>query len=261
MYEGFLQHDAQEVLQCILGYMQEACDTMRKEHELYREDNNSEVKSENGTHPGSSSSVAEPNTLPEEENQLSGKRKSDTEVGNAKKKPKSAKSKKSDSEDEARNKPLTRSKRRSSSGIVSDSNQGKDGEGEAGDEGRKKLHAEEEEEEEVGESDSEGKGKKASKEADGKKKKKAKLKWLRPSGKQPSIFSKFRSVGKISCSTAKNQSKLEQENGPSQEEKTSEERPPQNLAEDKKAVKHQGRSLLLLDKWNTFVRLNERYVY
>lgn len=256
MYEGFLQHDAQEVLQCILGYMQEACDTMRKEHELYREDNG-EVKTENGTHPGSSSSVAEPSTLPEEENQLSGKRKSDTEVGNAKKKPKSAKSKKSDSEEETRNKPLTRSKRRSSIGIVSDSNQGKDGEGEAGDEGRKKLHTEEEEEEEGG-SDSEGKGKKASKEANGKRKKKAKLKWLRPSVKQPSIFSKFRSVGKISCSTAKNQSKQEPENRPSQEEKISEERPTQNLAEDKKAVKHQGRSLLLLDM---FIRQNERSVY
>ncbi|XP_044054356.1 ubiquitin carboxyl-terminal hydrolase 1 isoform X1 [Siniperca chuatsi] len=230
MYEGYLQHDAQEVLQCILGYIQEACDTIRKEQELEREgDDVPEVKIENV----SSSSVAESKTPTEEDGQVSGKRKSDTEVGNAKKKPKSVKSKKSDNEEDAisRNKPLTRSKRRSSSDITVDSTQDKDRE----DEGMKKMNREEE-----GGSDSEGKGEKA----DGKRKKKTKLSWLRPSGKQPSIFSKFRSVGKISSMTVKNHNKLEQENGltddQSQNEKTSEERSPQNMAEDKKALKHQG---------------------
>ncbi|XP_051231830.1 ubiquitin carboxyl-terminal hydrolase 1 isoform X3 [Dicentrarchus labrax] len=243
MYEGYLQHDAQEVLQCILGYIQEACETIRKEQESTRKDDDAaEVKIENGVHLGSSSSTAESQTPTEEDGQVSGKRKSDTEVGNAKKKPKSVKSKKSDAEEDSisRNKPFTRSKRRSSSDITIDSTQNKDKEGKAEDEGMKKPNKEEE-----GGSDGEGKGEKASKEADGKKKKKAKLSWLRPSGKQPSIFSKFRSVGKISCTTVKNQIKPEPENengltdDQSQNEQTSEEKSPQNVAEDKTAVKPQ----------------------
>uniref|UniRef100_A0A3P9C3E4 Ubiquitin carboxyl-terminal hydrolase n=1 Tax=Maylandia zebra TaxID=106582 RepID=A0A3P9C3E4_9CICH len=179
MYEGYLQHDAQEVLQCILGYIQEACDTIRKELKVEGEE---EDVSEDG--------------------QVAGKRKSDTEVGNAKKKSKSLKSKKSDSAEEnlSRNRPLTRSKRKSSSEITMDSSKNKGGE------------------EAAGGSDDEGKGEKTCKEADGKRKKRAKLSCLRPSGKQPSIFSKFRSVGKISCTTVKNQNKTEQENGVTHDE-------------------------------------------
>ncbi|KAI4828888.1 hypothetical protein KUCAC02_022959 [Chaenocephalus aceratus] len=109
MYEGYLQHDAQEVLQCILGYIQEACDTIRKD--LKTEE--SEVKPEHGVDSAASSTVTE-----EEDGQVSGKRKSDTEVGNAKKKPKSLKAKKSDAGD---NKPLTRSKRRQSRRTLSPS--------------------------------------------------------------------------------------------------------------------------------------------
>lgn len=243
MYEGYLQHDAQEVLQCILGYIQEACETIRKEQELEREGEDvTEVKVENGVQLGSSSSVAESKTTTEEDGQVSGKRKSDTEVGNAKKKPKSVTSKKSDADEDAvvRNKPLTRSKRRSSSDITVDSTQDKDRE----DEGMKKLNMKE-----GGGSDGEGESDKASKEADGKRKKKTRLSWLRPSGKQPSIFSKFRSVGKISSMIVKNQNRPEQENGltdeQSQNEKTSEERSPQDMAEDKKAMKHQGITLLI----------------
>ncbi|KAI3368177.1 hypothetical protein L3Q82_007904 [Scortum barcoo] len=238
MYEGYLQHDAQEVLQCILGYIQEACDTIRKEQELEREregDGGAEVKTENGVHSGSSGSVTEPKAPTEEDGQVSGKRKSDTEVGNAKKKSKSVKSKKSDADEDSisRNKPLTRSKRRSSSDITKDNTQDKD-RGEQGN-GPKKLNGEAD-----GGSDGEGKDEKTSKEADGKGKKKARLSWLRPSGKQPSIFSKFRSVGKISSVTVKSQNKAEQENEltDNQTEKTSE-RSPQNTAEEKKAAKHQ----------------------
>ncbi|XP_070765390.1 ubiquitin carboxyl-terminal hydrolase 1 [Enoplosus armatus] len=234
MYEGYLQHDAQEVLQCILGYIQEACDTIRKEQELEREgDNVTEVKIENGVNLASSGSVAETKTPTEEDGQVSGKRKSDTEVGNAKKKPKSVKSKTCDAEEDAmsRNKPLTRSKRRSSSDITIDSTQDKDKE----DEEIKKLNREEE-----GGSDCEGNGGKASKEADGKRKKKSKLSWLRRSGKQPSIFSKFRSVGKISSMTVKNQTKVGQENELTDDQTRNEKRSPQNMAEDEKATKHQG---------------------
>ncbi|XP_054458723.1 ubiquitin carboxyl-terminal hydrolase 1 isoform X2 [Anoplopoma fimbria] len=228
MYEGYLQHDAQEVLQCILGYIQEACDTIRKEQELETDSNETEVKLENGV------SATESKTPSEEDGQVSGKRKSDTEVGNAKKKPKSVKAKKSDAED---NKPLTRSKRKSSSDITINSDPDKDGEEKAEDEKPKKPSREAEEKG----GDGEGKGEKASKEADGKGKKRSKLSWLRPSGKQPSIFSKFLSVGKIS--SAKNQNKPEQENELTDEqspnEKSSEETSPQNVAEDEKAVKRQ----------------------
>lgn len=237
MYEGYLQHDAQEVMQCILGYIQEACDTIRKEQEPNREDG---VKTEDGAHLGFSSSVEESKTSTEDDGQVAGKRKSDTEVGNAKKKPKSVKSKTSDAEEEMRTRPFTRSKRRSSSDIVIDGN--KDGGGDAKDEGVKKLYKEEEQH-----SDSEEKGDKTSKKAAGKRTKKTKLSWLRPSGKQPSIFSKFRSVGKISCTTVKIQNKPGQENGLSEDqsrnEKTSEEQLLQNMAKDKKPTKCRGMRL------------------
>ncbi|XP_034002359.1 LOW QUALITY PROTEIN: ubiquitin carboxyl-terminal hydrolase 1 [Trematomus bernacchii] len=214
MYEGYLQHDAQEVLQCILGYIQEACDTIRKD--LKTEE--SEVKPEHGVDSAASSTVTE-----EEDGQVSGKRKSDTEVGNAKKKPKSLKAKTSDAGD---NRPLTRSKRKSLNEITVDNKQDKDEEEK---EGTKILNKEEG-------SDGEGKGDKASKEAEGKRKKKSKLSWLRPSGKQPSIFSKFLSVGKIS--SVKNQSKAEQENAVAEEKRSAEERAG-HTAEDKKTAEPQ----------------------
>lgn len=225
MYEGYLQHDAQEVLQCILGYIQEACDIIRKEQGL-NSDATAEVKHE------SDSSVAESKSSTDDENQGGSKRKSDTDVGNAKKKSKSVDPKKPDTEEETRNKPVTRSKRRSSSEATASTR-------EAEDAGTKKLHKEEE-----AESENEGKEDKTSKQGDGKRKKKAKLSWLRPSGKQPSIFSKFRSVGKISCTAAKLQNKPKQENGLSEgqrsSEKTSEERLPESMAAHKKTVRSQG---------------------
>ncbi|XP_041862890.1 ubiquitin carboxyl-terminal hydrolase 1 [Melanotaenia boesemani] len=233
MYEGFLQHDAQEVLQCLLGYIQEACDTIRKELELEWEDNDDkEVKVENGINLVVTCSKTESRPLTDEDEQVSGKRKSDTEVGNAKKKPKSVKSKKSDTAEEniCRNGPLTRSKRKSSSDLPVESNQNKDEE-EAEKEGGKKLHKE---------GGNEGKGENATKETEGKRKKRAKLSWLRPSGKQPSIFSKFCSVGKISSTSVKNQNKAEQEKGITDgpNEKAGQDLPPQTTAEDKSAQKH-----------------------
>ncbi|XP_060890364.1 ubiquitin carboxyl-terminal hydrolase 1 isoform X2 [Labrus mixtus] len=246
MYEGYLQHDAQEVLQCMLGYIHEACDTIRKEQKLESEvEDVTEVKAD-----GLSS---ESKTGQEEDGQVGGKRKSDTEVGNAKKKPKSVKSKKCDAEGAgvSRDAPLRRSKRKSSSDITPDSNQDKkkEEEEETKDEGVTKPNGEEEEE--AGGSDGEGKGGKNSKETEGKRKKKAKLSWLRPSGKQPSIFSKFRSVGKISSMSAKCQIKAEQEDETAddrgQNEKSSEERSTGNTADDKKTVKH-GDGLDLMER-------------
>lgn len=239
MYEGYLQHDAQEVLQCILGYIQEACDTIRKEQQLDRDDEATEVTMKNNNS-DLSISVADCKTPTEEDGQVNGKRKSDTEVGNAKKKPKSVKSKKSDSEEDSvsRNKPFTRSKRKSSGEVPVRTTPNKDGEEE---DGKNKGNGEE------GGSDSEGKAEKASKEAEAKRKKRAKLGWLRPSGKQPSIFSKFRSVGKISSMTVKNQKQVELENSngdeQSQTDKTSKEPPAENTAEEKNPVKRQGKVL------------------
>ncbi|XDV35753.1 hypothetical protein PO909_005641 [Leuciscus waleckii] len=175
MYEGYLQHDAQEVLQCILASIQEACDTIKKE----QTDNQKESTMSNGTgettHEDDGSS----------DGQLSGKRKSDTEAGNAKKKPKSqCKAKKNEE-----NAPMTRSKRKSFSDITTESS-----------ETNHKNGAEEQEEKEQekdrGSTTEEEKNDSSPKEV-GKRTRRGKLGWLKPSGKQPSIFSKFRSMGRI----------------------------------------------------------------
>ncbi|KAG9351019.1 hypothetical protein JZ751_024908 [Albula glossodonta] len=180
MYEGYLQHDAQEVLQCILGYIQEACETIKKEYECDAEPTNQPqdlqaeeaVKEENPD--PSANSPEEPEQEENMEGQVNGKRKSDTEAGNAKKKSKPLKVKKSAEE----GKHFTRSKRKSTSDLSEETPR----------------------EETNEESDSEAK-------ADGplkgpsKSKRRSRLSWFKPSGKQPSIFSKFRSMGRISSHT------------------------------------------------------------
>lgn len=231
MYEGYLQHDAQEVLQCILGYIQEACDTIRREQGL-NSDDTAQVKEESG------GSAAEAQSSQEDESQGGSKRKSDTEVGNAKKKPKSVGPKKSDTERETRSKPVTRSKRRSSGDAVASA-------GEAEDAVTKKLNKETE-----AEGNGDGKGDKTADPVDGKRKKKAKLSWLRPSGKQPSIFSKFRRVGKIS-STVKLPNKPGQGTEPGEgqrsSEKSSEEERPQNMDTPKKRIRCPSMTFYYLD--------------
>ncbi|KAJ8376254.1 hypothetical protein SKAU_G00068340 [Synaphobranchus kaupii] len=191
MYEGYLQHDAQEVLQCILGYIQEACETIKKEHKSEEDfaDQPRELREEraagleNTTSEATSGTAESPPKDPgqeenlegQEENlegQANGKRKSDTEAGNAKKKSKPVKTKKS-TEDSGH---FTRSKRKSSSEISVE---------------RPIEDAEEEESKE------EGKGNDTSK-GPNKRKKHSRLSWLKPSRKQPSIFSKFCSMGRIS---------------------------------------------------------------
>ncbi|XP_052455617.1 ubiquitin carboxyl-terminal hydrolase 1 [Carassius gibelio] len=164
MYEGYLQHDAQEVLQCILANIQEACDNIKKE----QTDNTISNGMGDPTHEDDGSS----------DGQLSGKRKSDTEAGNAKKKPKSqSKSKKNEE-----NVPMTRSKRKSSSDITTESSDQRNGT--------------EEQEKDRGSTTEEEKNDSPPKEV-GKRTRRGKLGWLKPSGKQPSIFSKFRSMGRI----------------------------------------------------------------
>ncbi|KAK1796712.1 hypothetical protein P4O66_009739 [Electrophorus voltai] len=192
MYEGFLQHDAQEVLQCILAYIQEACDTIKKEL------NSNQDKPKKNTGEGDLISTGDKKadlltTTQEEEegsdSQLSGKRKSDTEAGNAKKKPKSQ-SKQNKCEEGS--KPFTRSKRKSSGDVMKNpvGEQRTEGEGEEKEQGKERASNTEEVK-------SEGTLKEVNKS-----KKRAKLSWLKSSGKQPSIFSKFRSMGKISSHIA-----------------------------------------------------------
>ncbi|XP_017335221.1 ubiquitin carboxyl-terminal hydrolase 1 isoform X1 [Ictalurus punctatus] len=182
MYEGYLQHDAQEVLQCILAYIQEACDTIKKDIRPNPDEKPGEC--ERITTGGTTDETTP--TREEEESsdgQLSGKRKSDTEVGNAKKKPKSQrKPKKSDEE----SRPFTRSKRKSSGDVVGNS---------LGD--QRDVAEKDKAEKEGGSNTEDEKIEGTAKEAN-KRKKRMKLSWLKPSGKQPSIFSKFRSMGRIS---------------------------------------------------------------
>lgn len=201
MYEGYLQHDAQEVLQCILANIQEACDTIKKDQK--------DVTESNGTEEDRNA-----------DGQLSGKRKSDTEAGNAKKKPKSlSKSKKS--MDSA---PMTRSKRKSSSDITKESSV-TDLKDRADEQGEK------EQENERGSTTEEEKVDSSPKEV-GKRTRRGKLGWLKPSGKQPSIFSKFCSMGritshvggkeeskeKLNCSAQEKQEKDSLENGKTAQE-------------------------------------------
>ncbi|XP_061739671.1 ubiquitin carboxyl-terminal hydrolase 1 isoform X2 [Nerophis ophidion] len=207
MYEGYLQHDAQEVLQCILGYIQEACITIRKEHKMEKQEDVdvTKVQVENGTPLSSHNSELDRST--EDEGQVNGKRKSDTDLGNAKKKPKSVKSARSSAEEEhAVSAPVTRSKRKSFCDITQDNTNGKDG-----DEGKGDKEIKVKEEEDVGSDDE-----KTSNEADGKKKR-SKLSWLRPVRKQPSIMSMFRTVGKLTTSFGK---KVEQENNVTEDKQT-----------------------------------------
>lgn len=182
MYEGYLQHDAQEVLQCILAYIQEACDTIKKDLGTNADEKPGERES--ATRGETTDGITSPQEEEESSDaQLSGKRKSDTEVGNAKKKPKSQ-SKPTKSDEESR--PFTRSKRKSSGDVSG--NPVSDQRDVAGKDKDKKEGGSNTEEEK-----SEGTAKELNK-----RKKRAKLSWLKPSGKQPSIFSKFRSMGRIS---------------------------------------------------------------
>ncbi|NXU66186.1 UBP1 hydrolase, partial [Horornis vulcanius] len=105
MYEGYLQHDAQEVLQCILGNIQETCQLLKKEelNKLPVEEPAAQLEEKPNQNSESNGSVS-----PAEEEDPSlgghggdaakekllkgnGKRKSDAEGGNAKKKSKVSK--------------------------------------------------------------------------------------------------------------------------------------------------------------------------
>lgn len=180
MYEGYLQHDAQEVLQCILGNIQETCQLLKKEEaknvgELSakaEEKPEEETSDVNGTEMDSASRTE---GCEEQLLKANGKRKSETELGNLKKKIKVPKEHQSQED----NQRQTRSKRKASGDNL---------------EIPSKI---------TPKYISENESAKPSQ-----KKARVKINWLKSSSKQPSILSKFCSLGKITTNQgSKGQSK------------------------------------------------------
>ncbi|XP_035420382.1 ubiquitin carboxyl-terminal hydrolase 1 [Cygnus atratus] len=178
MYEGYLQHDAQEVLQCILGNIQETCQLLKKEelNKLPLEEPTAkpeEKLDENIESSGTGNSAEEEDSEPSgpvgevAEDKLlrgNGKRKSDAEGGNAKKKSKVSKEQIAAEE----NQRQTRSKRKATG---------------------EKL---ENQTEATAKCSTENESAKPTQ-----KKSRLRLNWLKSSCKQPSILSKFYSLGKL----------------------------------------------------------------
>ncbi|NXF99979.1 UBP1 hydrolase, partial [Sakesphorus luctuosus] len=168
MYEGYLQHDAQEVLQCILGNIQETCQLLRKEelNKVPLEEPAAKVEDRPAPKPESNGagSAAEEDEAEDKLLKAHGKRKSDAEGGNAKKKSKVSKEQSAAEE----NQRQTRSKRKATG---------------------EKLEAQ---------SDAIAKCSGDSESAKPtQKKSRLRLNWLKSSCKQPSILSKFYSLGKL----------------------------------------------------------------
>ncbi|KAL4635010.1 ubiquitin carboxyl-terminal hydrolase 1-like [Arapaima gigas] len=204
MYEGYLQHDAQEVLRCILGYIQEACESTQKEQKIEekpgnlvqdvdcgeRKEERNSLLNESAEESANKGTVKESKQDKSPERQGTCKRKNDTEDGNAKKKSKCLKGSSRSTAASEETTHFTRSKRKPSGEVTAKSGQN----------------------ENEGTSDMEAKENSAST-VPSKRPKRSKLSWLKPSGKQPSIFSKFCSMGKISTHTGGKDIKAKQEEG------------------------------------------------
>ncbi|NWS71191.1 UBP1 hydrolase, partial [Crotophaga sulcirostris] len=175
MYEGYLQHDAQEVLQCILGNIQETCQLLKKEElkKLPVEEPTAKLEeklNQNTESNGTGSPAEEEESTPSShvgesaEDKLlkgNGKRKSDAEGGNAKKKSKVSKEQIAEE-----NQRQTRSKRKATGEKLENQT---DAIAKCENESAKPTQ----------------------------KKSRLKLNWLKSSCKQPSILSKFYSLGKL----------------------------------------------------------------
>ncbi|NWH22822.1 UBP1 hydrolase, partial [Grus americana] len=178
MYEGYLQHDAQEVLQCILGNIQETCQLLKKEelNKLPVEESTAKLEeklNQNTESNGTGNHAEEEENIPSNhvgeiaEDKLlkgNGKRKSDAEGGNVKKKSKVSKEQIAAEE----NQRQTRSKRKATG---------------------EKL---ENQTDDIAKCSSENESAKPTQ-----KKSRLRLNWLKSSCKQPSILSKFYSLGKL----------------------------------------------------------------
>uniref|UniRef100_A0A8C6I0L5 Ubiquitin carboxyl-terminal hydrolase n=1 Tax=Mus spicilegus TaxID=10103 RepID=A0A8C6I0L5_MUSSI len=171
MYEGFLQHDAQEVLQCILGNIQETCQLLKKEEIKNLAELSSKVEEQSlqkeETGGITSTEIDSMRNMEDVKEQLpkgNWKRKSDSESSNVKKKVKLSR----ESQPLEENQRQTRSKRKAIGDTL---------------EAAPKI---------IPKCVSESESAKPSQ-----KKSKVKINWLKPSTKQPSILSKFCSLGKI----------------------------------------------------------------
>ncbi|XP_029086131.1 ubiquitin carboxyl-terminal hydrolase 1 [Monodon monoceros] len=180
MYEGYLQHDAQEVLQCILGNIQETCQLLKKEvknvAELSTKVEGKHQKEEmSGNNSMEMDSMRHCEDYKEKLPKVNGKRKSDTEFGNMKKKVKVSKEHQSLEE----NQRQTRSKRKATVDSLD-------------------IPAKI-----IPKYISENESARPSQ-----KKSRVKINWLKSAAKQPSIISKFCSLGKITTNQeSKGQSK------------------------------------------------------
>lgn len=185
MYEGYLQHDAQEVLQCILGNIQETCQLLKKEEIKNLPELSSKVEEKSlqkeETSGVSSTETDSMRNLEDFKEQLpkgNWKRKSDGESGNMKKKVKLSR----ESQPLEENQRQTRSKRKATGDTLETS---------------PKI---------IPKCVSENESVKPSQ-----KKSKVKINWLKPATKQPSILSKFCSLGKITSNQrSKGQAKVSQ---------------------------------------------------
>ncbi|XP_028634627.1 ubiquitin carboxyl-terminal hydrolase 1 isoform X2 [Grammomys surdaster] len=171
MYEGYLQHDAQEVLQCILGNIQETCQFLKKEEIKNLAELSSKVEEKalqkEETSGINSTEIDSIRNLEDFKDQLpkgNWKRKSDSESGNLKKKVKLSR----ESQPLEENQRQTRSKRKATGDTLGVS---------------PKI---------TSKCVSENESAKPSQN-----KSKVKINWLKPATKQPSILSKFCSLGKI----------------------------------------------------------------
>ncbi|XP_021016090.1 ubiquitin carboxyl-terminal hydrolase 1 isoform X1 [Mus caroli] len=171
MYEGFLQHDAQEVLQCILGNIQETCQLLKKEEIKNLAELSSKVEEQSlqkeetgGITSTEIDSMRNTEDVKEQLPKGNWKRKSDSESSNVKKKVKLSR----ESQPLEENQRQTRSKRKAIGDTL---------------EVAPKI---------IPKCVSESESAKSSQ-----KKSKVKINWLKPSTKQPSILSKFCSLGKI----------------------------------------------------------------
>ncbi|XP_031233772.1 ubiquitin carboxyl-terminal hydrolase 1 isoform X2 [Mastomys coucha] len=171
MYEGFLQHDAQEVLQCILGNIQETCQLLKKEEIKNLAELSSKVEEKSlqkeeisGINSTETDNIRNLEDFKEQLPKGSWKRKSDSESGNMKKKVKLSR----ESQPLEENQRQTRSKRKATGDTL---------------EVAPKV---------IPKCASDSESAKPSQ-----KKSKVKINWLKPSTKQPSILSKFCSLGKI----------------------------------------------------------------
>lgn len=199
MYEGYLQHDAQEVLQCILGNIQETCQLLKKEEvknlaELSTkvEEKSHQKEEMSGVNNTEMDSMRNLEDFKEKLPKGNWKRKSDSESGNLKKKVKLSKEPQSLEE----NQRQTRSKRKATGDTVEIS----------------KI---------IPKCVSENESARPSQ-----KKSKVKINWLKSTTKQPSILSKFCSLGKITTNQRskgqpkENEYDLEEDLGKNESENT-----------------------------------------